>query len=67
MGTGMPYQVKAGAVVAIVVDERRALEMIGRFAGRDSNAAIVTDVFGSEVDIAALELRVRKAEEILEI
>ena len=59
---GKPYQVKVGGVIAIVVDERRALEMVRKFPRMENKETVVKDVFGSEVDVAALESRMREAE-----
>jgi hypothetical protein len=41
-------------VSAIVADEKQALEMIRRLVGRGNGEAFVRDIFGSEVDLAAL-------------
>jgi hypothetical protein len=56
----MPYQVRVGSVTAIVANEKEALEMLRRLAGSGNEKAFITDIFGSEVDVATLESRVDK-------
>jgi hypothetical protein len=53
----MPYQVRVGSVTAVVADEREALQMLRRLAGSVNEKALITDLFGSEVDVATLESR----------
>jgi hypothetical protein len=52
----MPYQVKAGRVTAIVGNEKEALAAVRRLTALGAEASIL-DIFGSEVDIAALKAR----------
>ena len=54
----MPYQVRVGTVTAVVANEKEALEMLRRLAGAGNEKAFITDIFGSEVDVAALESKV---------
>jgi hypothetical protein len=57
----MPYQVKVGSMTAIVGDEQQALEMLRRMTGASNEVASITDIFGSEVDIATLRSRLVKS------
>ena len=61
MGEGMPYQVRAGSVTAIVANEKQALDLLRKLAG-SANGASIKDVFGSEVDVATLKSMVDEAE-----
>jgi hypothetical protein len=53
----MPYQIRVGSMTAVVADEREALQMLRRLAGSVDEKALITDIFGSEVDVATLESR----------
>jgi hypothetical protein len=55
LGNGMPYQVRAGSVTAVVANEKQALDMLRRLAGSGNGATSIKDIFGSEVDVATLE------------
>ena len=54
----MPYQVRAGSVTAVAANEKQALEMLRRF-GAGHEKAPIRDIFGSEVDVATWESRLR--------
>lgn len=55
----MPYQVKVGTVTAIVANEREALAMVHRLTTSSGDEkASIADIFGGEIDIAALRARI---------
>jgi hypothetical protein len=59
---GMPYQVRAGSVTAIVANEKQALEVLRRMVASGKEKISVRDIFGGEVDVSTLELRLKDAE-----
>jgi len=59
----MPYQVKAGSIIAIVANEKQALEILRKLAGPDQGEISIRDIFGSEIDVATLQSRVTGSEQ----
>jgi hypothetical protein len=62
-GSGMPYQVKAGSVIAIVANEKQALELLRRMAVSSNEQISIRDIFGGGIDVATLESRLTDSEQ----
>jgi hypothetical protein len=62
LGSGMPYQVKAGSITAIVANEKQALEMLRRMAASGKEDISIRDIFGGMIDVATLESRLTDSE-----
>jgi hypothetical protein len=59
----MPYQVRAGSVIAIVANEKQALELLRRMAVSDKAEISIKDIFGGGIDVATLESRLTDSEQ----
>jgi hypothetical protein len=59
---GMPYQVKAGSVTAVVANEKQALEMLRRMVTSGKQEVSITDILGDQIDAATLETRLNELE-----
>ena len=59
----MPYRVRAGSITAIVANEKQALEMLRRMAVSGREEISIRDIFGAEIDVAALEARLKDSEQ----
>ena len=59
----MPYQVRAGSVTAIVANEKQALEMLRKMVASGKDEISIRDIFGSEIDVATLESRLKNSEQ----
>jgi hypothetical protein len=59
----MPYQVRAGSVTAIVANEKQALEMLRKMVASGKDAISIRDIFGSQIDVATLESRLKNSEQ----
>lgn len=46
----MPFQIKAGAITAIVANETEAVELLRKISGPDRERVSIMDIFGDEID-----------------
>jgi hypothetical protein len=61
-GAEMPYQVRVGTTIAIVANEKEALDTLRKMAASRKEEVSIRDIFGDEIDVAIVESRLAASE-----